>query len=285
MKTMDVRSADGYRLSCRVSGDGDRILLGLHGGPGGDGCAYLDELHLLAGPGRTVVTFDQLGTGASEAPAEPYAWSVERAVADVEAVRAHFGAERVDVYGHSWGGMLALQYSLDLPERVRRLVLANTSASAARVTASFLRQLLDLLPPYEAIAALTADMLLEHHDGQFRQAVTRWLGAYDNEETAVETTAEALNLGPAGAGLWGERLWFATAALRGWDVEGRLGELAVPTLIVNGEHDMSDRAVNEVMAEGIADAEWITLNGRGHLMLDEVGRAVVESFLNGWRTP
>ncbi|MFI6317105.1 alpha/beta fold hydrolase [Nonomuraea sp. NPDC050556] len=283
---MIVPSA-GHKLFCQVSGEGDALLLGLHGGPGGDGCAYMDPLHRLAGPDRRVVTFDQLGTARSQVPAEPYPWSVERAVADVEAVRAHFGAERVDLLGHSWGGMLALQYTLDHPDRVGRLVLSNSAPSAARITTEFFRQIIDLLPPREAAAALTADALGDHGDPAFTSAVTRWLAAYStNFQDTEALSAEALDPGPAGLGLWGDRLWFATAALRGWDVEERLAEIGAPTLAIHGGRDMSSKETNRVLAEAIPGCEWLTMNRNGHGMFDEpnveVYLTIVDSFLKGW---
>lgn len=282
-----IVSSDGFKLHCVVSGDGEALLLGLHGGPGGEGCAYMDPLHRLAGPGRRVVTFDQLGTARSEVPAEPYPWSVERAVADVEAVRAHFGAERVDLLGHSWGGMLALQYTLDHPQRVGRLVLSGAAASTARIVTEFMRQILDLLPPREAAAALTADALGDHNDPGFTSALRRWLAAYStNFQDTDELTAEALDPGPAGHGLWGDRLWFATTALREWDVEERLPEILAPTLAIHGGRDMSSRETNEVLANGIQNCEWVTMNRNGHGMFDEpnveVYLAIVDSFLKEW---
>jgi proline iminopeptidase len=287
--THRVRTAQGFTLNCQAGGAGGRLLLVLHGGPGGDGAGYLQALHRLGGPHRTVVTFDQLGTGESQVPAPPYAWTIEQAVSDVDAVRAHFGAESVDLLGHSWGGMLALQYALDHPARVRRLVLSNTAASAAAVTVAFLRQIMDLLPADQAVAALTADALADHDDPLFRSAVVRWLAAYTTNgdlESAREATDEALAPGPAGLGLWGERLWFATAALRGWDAGPRLKEITAPTLILNGGRDLSDQDINRTLAQGIRDSEWITLNHNGHIMFDEANArvclSIITSFLDGW---
>ncbi|MYS86916.1 alpha/beta fold hydrolase [Embleya scabrispora] len=291
MRTEKITTAQGFKLHCTVGGAGRSLLLVLHGGPGGDGAGYLEPLHRLAGPTRTVVTFDQLGTGGSEVPPDSYTWGVEQAAADVDAVRSHFGAERVDVLGHSWGGMLALQYALDHPARVRRLVLSNTASSAAAITADFLRQILDLLPTHEAVAALTADVLADHGDPLFRSAVGRWLAAYstnDDAAAALEGMTEALAPGPAGVGLWGDRLWFATGALRGWDAGPRLGEITAPTLILNGGRDMSGPAANRTLVDGIRDSEWITFNRNGHIMFDESNAgtclAVVGSFLDGRTT-
>lgn len=281
-------SSQGFGLHCDITGEG-AVLLGLHGGPGGDGSSYMQPLHRLGGSSRTVVSFDQLGTGRSEVPPETCCWSMEAAVADVDAVRRHADADQVDLLGHSWGGMLALQYTLDHPERVRRLVLSSTASSVASVVTGFISQLLSLLPPGEAAAALIADALGEHDDPALRAAVSRWLAAYganDDAHATAELVREALEPGPAGKGLWGDRLWLSTGSLRGWDVENRLGEIAAPTLVIHGGRDMSSREVNQAIAERIPNCEWLTLNRNGHGMFDEpnVGTylAIVESFLDGW---
>ena len=150
LHTIRVTTAEGFGLHTTVSGAG-RLLIGLHGGPGGTGGDYMEPLHRLASPGRRVATFDQLGTGASDVPPADYAWTIAGAVADVEAVRSEFGAETIDLLGHSWGGMLALQYALDHPERVGRLVLSNTSASTQRFTMDVIAQLSTLLSPTQVV--------------------------------------------------------------------------------------------------------------------------------------
>ncbi|MCX4911680.1 proline iminopeptidase-family hydrolase [Streptomyces sp. NBC_00878] len=289
MRAESVLTDEGFKLHCTRSGDGGRVLIGLHGGPGGSGGGYLEPLHRLSGPDRTVATFDQLGTGASDVPPPEYEWSLARAVADVDAVRRHCAAERVDLLGHSWGGMLALQYALDHPEHVGRLVLSNTAASTARVTLGSLAQLADVLPETHASAAVTADALGDHDAPAFRTAVEVWLACYGTDvdvDAAREEMQEALDPGPAGHGLWGDRLWFATGALRDWDVEPRLPEITAPTLIVHGGDDMSSAETNRVLAERIPGSEWLTMNNNGHTMFharnEPAYLAIVRAFLDGW---
>jgi len=104
-----------------------------HGGPGlWD--MFGDLAGMLAGF-RTVHRWDQRGCGRSQGQAQgrspaggPY--SVARSVADLDAVRRHFGHERMALLGHSWGAQLALRYALDHPDRVTRLVyLSGTGLS------------------------------------------------------------------------------------------------------------------------------------------------------------
>lgn len=108
---------DGARLWVEVSGSGPLLVL-CHGGPG-----YWDTLEPVAAMvdnSFTVVRWDQRGCGRSSGAGGPF--SIEQSVADLDAVRAHFDAERMVLGGHSWGASLALHYALAHPERVESLL-------------------------------------------------------------------------------------------------------------------------------------------------------------------
>lgn len=124
-----------YKTWYHVSGDlgGDAIpLLILHGGPGGTS-AYLEPLDDLAtGPaGRPVVRYDQVGGGRSDRPTDPALWRIETFVEELATIRQQLGLDRVHLLGHSWGGMLALEYLLTKPEGVVSLTLSNSLSSTA----------------------------------------------------------------------------------------------------------------------------------------------------------
>ena len=109
-------AVEGGQVAYRVYGHGSRALLCLHGGPG---CPswYLDSLADLASDDLRVVFYDQLGCGDSEAPDDVSLWTLERFVGEVEQVRSALDLGRVDLFGHSFGGMLAQEWALRHPER------------------------------------------------------------------------------------------------------------------------------------------------------------------------
>ncbi|MFD8807678.1 alpha/beta fold hydrolase [Streptomyces sp. NPDC059597] len=118
---MTVRTDDGIRLwAVRTAGPGDPLVL-CHGGPGlWD--MFGDVAELLAGA-LPVIRWDQRGCGRSEPCDGP--WTTARFVADLDAVRRHFGLERMALLGHSWGAQLALSYALARPERVSTLIYVS----------------------------------------------------------------------------------------------------------------------------------------------------------------
>ena len=102
-----------------------RPLLVLHGGPG-LGSRYLRApLTATLGDHRVLVFYDQRGSGYSEGADAPDELTIDRFVADVDAVRAAAGVASIDILGHSFGGLLALHYALAHPDRVGHLVLVD----------------------------------------------------------------------------------------------------------------------------------------------------------------
>lgn len=107
-------------------------LVFLHGGPGGFvRSADLTLLRAIAQGGIDVVTYDQAGGGASPR-LDVREYSLQRAVADLEAFRVHLGVERISLFGQSWGSMLAFEYASAHPDRVDHLVLTGAGLLSSR---------------------------------------------------------------------------------------------------------------------------------------------------------
>jgi proline iminopeptidase len=117
-----VAASDGVRLRYRRLGDSADPVVVLHGGPGLTLEYLADDLSPLARE-RSVVFYDQRGSGRSTLVTEPAALDAERFADDLEAVRRHFALERLTLVGHSWGAGVAALYALRHPERVSRIVL------------------------------------------------------------------------------------------------------------------------------------------------------------------
>jgi proline iminopeptidase len=120
----------GVRLFTRRVGDGPAVVV-LHGGPGAHHDYLLPQYDRLARR-RSLLYYDQRGGGRSPVPREvPVGWREQ--VTDLDALRGHWGLERLTLLGYSWGGLLAVLYALEHPQRVERLALV----SAAPVTAAW----------------------------------------------------------------------------------------------------------------------------------------------------
>ena len=124
------------QLFTRRVGSGPLVIV-LHGGPGASHDYLLPQYDLLA-EGRSLLYYDQRGGGQSPVARDtPVGWREH--VADLDALRASLGLERVTLCGYSWGGLLAVLYLLEHPQNVERLALVSPAA----ITAAYRRQFED----------------------------------------------------------------------------------------------------------------------------------------------
>ena len=118
------RGADGVRLHYRKVGTGKSTVVFLHGGPGlgiNDGGYDMEPLVR----GRTLLMYDQRGSGRSQIVTDPNLLTVDYQIRDLEEFRKHFKLERMSLVGLSWGAGLATLYASHYPERVERLLLVS----------------------------------------------------------------------------------------------------------------------------------------------------------------
>jgi proline iminopeptidase len=126
-------AVNGVRLFTRRVGAGPLVMV-LHGGPGAHHDYMLPQYDLLA-RGRELFYYDQRGGGQSPVARDtPVGWREH--VADLDALRATLGIDRLTVCGYSWGGLLAVLYLLEHPANVERLALV----APASITAEYRRQ-------------------------------------------------------------------------------------------------------------------------------------------------
>ncbi len=128
----------GVRLHTRRVGTDPPVVV-LHGGPGADYAYLLPQYDRLA-HGRALLFYDQRGGGRSPVARDvPVGW--QEHVADLEALRKHWAIDRLTLLGYSWGGLLAVLYALEHPDRVGRLALVAPAPLTARWREEFERRL------------------------------------------------------------------------------------------------------------------------------------------------
>lgn len=263
-------AAPGAELWTAAAGSGVPLVLA-HGGPGlsntlfpvGEMVADLARVHL----------YDQRGCGRSSAGG-PY--DIATAVADLEALRAHFGHERWIVGGHSWGAALALFYALDHPDRALGVVyLAGTSIRwdfTDRVRAARMARL---------TAAERAELDGDPAEERLLQLI--WTTDFATREAADAVLARGpLYQHP-------RNMTVNHATQRDWKrrldagIEAALRTLDVPILVLHGKHDPDPtgaRAVADLAPHG----EWAPIPGAGHspwLERPDELRALLRDFVAG----
>jgi len=165
----DVLQVNGVSLFERRVGAGPLVVV-LHGGPGAHHDYLLPQYDRLA-TGRELLYYDQRGGGRSPVPREtPVSW--QEHVADLEAIRGVLGLERLTLCGYSWGGLLALLYYLEHPERVERLALVSPASPTATYRRQFEEEFARRMAAPEVVAereALRASGLRERDPEAYRK--------------------------------------------------------------------------------------------------------------------
>jgi len=123
-KTLNI---EGLKVSYKIAGEGPALLI-LHGwGSRSDRWKKVGEL--LSSKGCSVVILDLPGFGKSEAPRSP--WGIEDYRVFVEEFVDVLGLQKFSLLGHSFGGGLALAYTVKHPERVKKLLLVAAAIKRA----------------------------------------------------------------------------------------------------------------------------------------------------------
>jgi proline iminopeptidase len=247
------------------AGVGDRTLLLLHGGPGGnseDLRPFLD----LADEGFRVVRYDQLGSWRSDKPDDLMLWQVPRFVAEVERVRQALDLGRMHLLGQSWGVFLAIEYALHHGQHLRSLILASGAASTRECVAG--------MNAWRAELPQETQALLRRHESAGDYDHPEYLAAMDvlyqrhfcRMSPYPEPLAEAMKhmATPVYMTMWGPNEFTCTGNLLEWDRTDRLGEITVPTLITVGEFDEVHPSCARTLNQGIPGSRLEIFAGCGH---------------------
>ena len=196
--------------------DGMPVLI-LHGGPGA-ASYYMEPLAERLAEHRPVIVYDQLGCGRSDKPDDPSLWTVDRAVEELDQVRAALGLDRCHLLGQSWGGWLAIEYMARGPAGIERLVLASTSASIPQFMAEA-RGLIEALPEPHRTVLIELGAKGEYDHPDYQAAVDVF---YRRHLCRADPWPEALVR--SGEQMDGNQVYLTMNGPTEFDVIGRLRE-------------------------------------------------------------
>ncbi len=217
-----------------------------------------------------VVSYDQRGYGETSCTPESYSPATD-AVAVLDAA----GVERAMVVGCSMGGGVAIDLALEYPERVSRLVLIAPSVTGAPWEEEYPGQIGTVVEKLEA-AEESGDV-----EETNRLEAWVWLDGPGAPEGRVGGETRELFLDMNGIALRRDEPGERDRVEDAWE---RLGEIAVPTLVMAGELDFPQFGViGAGMAERMPDARFLPLAGVAHLPHlenDDTCLTAIEEFLS-----
>ena len=259
-----------YKVWTKKLGSGPTKVLLLHGGPGFSH-EYLEAFEsFLPQAGIEMYYYDQLGCNNSDQPDDASLWTLARYTAEVEEVRRGLGLEQFVLFGHSWGGILAMEYALHHQQHLRALVISNMTAGVQSFLkrASFLKS--QLPPP--TLARLTALEAREDYDSPEYQKIMME-DLYPKMLCRINPWPEPVTRALRHANdkiynfMQGKSEFLVTGNLKTWERWDRLHEISVKALTIGAQHDEMDPEDMKKMAGLMRNAGYAFCPNGSHLCM------------------
>lgn len=271
----------GYRIYYKSIGSPSKgTILCLHGRPGVD---HWTEINMadLAPSGHRVVWYDQLGCGKSEKPRSYRNYTIERAADEAEAVRRRLRLGRVHLWGHSYGGSLALQTILSHPRGFLSLIVWSGYASTTEWVAE-LRRLVSRLPTKTRMTIEATEAKGKFDDPRYKKAMAEFTRKHfsDLRVTPYNMTIATINTKIMRAMVGDPEALPVTGNLASWNVRPKLKQIRVPTLVTVGVRDLVTPACARTIHRGIRGSRLVIFRRSGHDALSKERDLYIETVRN-----
>jgi len=272
-----------YKVWTKRLGSSPLKVLVLHGGPGFSH-EYLEALEaFLPEAGIEMYYYDQLGCNNSDHPEDPSLWTLPRYVEEVEEVRRGLGLDHFVLYGHSFGGALALEYALKYPQHLRGLVVSNMAASSdafLRHTAKWKLQ----LSPSQQLQMKGLEERQAYDSPEYQQIMMNVLYPQMLCRTKPWPSGFTRALERANLTIYtqmqGRSEFLVTGNLKNWNVWDRLHEIYVKTLMIGAKYDEMDPEDMKKMATMVANGTYAYCSEGSHLCMWDDQAAYFQQLLS-----
>lgn len=251
-----------------------KVLL-LNGGPGATHEYFECFENFLPAEGIEFIYYDQIGCGNSDNPNDESMWDLARYVEEVEQVRIALGLDETNFYllGHSWGGILAMEYSLKYQKHMKGLIISNMMSScpeygkyadevlAKQMNPAVLAEIEKIEAAKDFANPRYMELLLpnfyEKHILRF--PAKNWPEPVNRSFAKMNQSLYVTMQGPSEFGVAGK--------LEQWDRKGQLKDIAIPTLVIGAQHDTMDPKHMEEMAKLTPKGTYLYCENGSHMCM------------------
>jgi proline iminopeptidase len=265
-------------------------LLLLHGGPGATH-EYFEALErFLGADGIEFIYYDQLGSAYSDQPTDDSLWSTERFVDEVEQVRQALGLTKENFFllGHSWGGILAVEYALKHQEHLKGLVVSNMMMSipdynryaeevlAKGMDAKVVAEIKDLEKKSQFESPRYMELLMPNFYAKHICRLEQWPDAVNRAFAKLNKQVYVLMQGPSEFG--------ASGRLEKWDRKADLGRITTPTLVIGATHDTMDPAHMKWVSTQVTSGSFLLCPSGSHMAMWDDQRVYASGLVRFLKT-
>ncbi len=263
-----------FKVWTKRFGNSPRMkLLLLHGGPGATHEYFECFESFLPQEGIEFIYYDQLGSAYSDQPKDKDLWTLDRFVDELEQVRKALGLNKDNFYllGHSWGGILAMEYSMKYQDNLKGLIISNMMSSSPEYGAYADNVLAKQMDPkvLKEVRALEAkkdfqnprymELLLPNYYAQHILRLEDWPDPVNRAFGKINQEVYVLMQGPSEFGISGR--------LEKWDRKADLKNIAVPTLVIGAKHDTMDPEHMRLMSTFVQNGSYLYCPNGSHMCM------------------
>jgi proline iminopeptidase len=277
IKVFPIETPKGkFNIWTKRIGNNPKIkLLLLNGGPGATHEYFECFESFMPQHGIEIIYYDQLGCGLSDNPKDTTMWHLPRFVEEVEQVRKTLNLTKDNFYllGHSWGGILAMQYALKYQHNLKGLIISNMMSScpdygkyAQEVLApQFDPKILDTIRQIEKKGDFSNPKYMELLNPHFyakhicRIPLQQWPEPMTRSFNKMNQSLYVTMQGPSEFGIAGN--------LINWDVSKQLPQILTPTLTIGGTHDTMDPEHMKWMSTQVAHGRYLLCPNGSHMSM------------------
>ncbi|VXC33438.1 Proline iminopeptidase [Flavobacterium sp. 9AF] len=249
-----------------------KVLL-LNGGPGCTHEYFECFENFLPAEGIEFIYYDQLGCGNSDNPKDTTFWDLSRYVEEVEQVRKalHLNKDNFYVLGHSWGGILAMEYALKYQQEMKGLIISNMMSSCPEY-GKYADEVLALQMKPDALYEIQKieaekdfsnpkymELLLPNFYEQhiLRLPAKDWPEPVNRSFAKMNQSLYVTMQGPSEFGISGK--------LEKWDRTNDLRKITLPTLVIGAQFDTMDPKFMEKMSKLIPKGNYLYCEKGSHM--------------------
>lgn len=268
----NIQRSEGYintkhngKLYFQTFGKGAPIIV-VHGGPGLDQTYFLPQMLELA-QNYQVTFYDQRGSGKSlGGKISKETINIAQFVEDLETLKDHLNLKQFTLVGHSWGGRVAMEYSIKYPDHLRNLVLLNSAPATYKGQVALANGFENLKP-----TGHTGKDMLDFSNFEklnpFRIGKSykdSFLSFFYNQRGMAKLTLK-FNEPSAKSGMKVFKTMNKTTWLqKDLDLRPELNKLNIPTLIIHGDYDPIPLSVTQEINVSIPKSKLVVLKNCGH---------------------
>ncbi|MEC2072439.1 alpha/beta fold hydrolase [Alkalihalophilus marmarensis] len=255
-------------LHVNVIGDGEAIVF-LHGGPGSEHRFFLPHVLPLSQKFK-LIFYDQRGCGKSN-PVENNQYSMKGEIDALETLRKEMGIEKLNLFGESWGSMLALLYATSYPERVNKILLTAAIGVTTEGFSTFSKELENRLSKEDKIKLSNLEKKLKIGDAViediFRVLDRYYVFSEESLKRKEKTTMNTIVNEAIGKDI-----------NENYNLTSNLDKIKnIPIVIAQGSHDiLTPGLIKKLLLDHIPHAKLIEIEKCGHWTVVEKPNEIIE---------